>query len=71
MVTDSNHKASYVTRVRTDYRYMCTVGHTASLVAACYVSVKCTQFLSTNESRAAFVLTNPIEDPRRIIIIIT
>ena len=50
---------------------MCTVGHTASLVAACYVSVYCTQFLSTNESRAAFVLTNPIEDPKRIIIIIT
>merc|ERR1711954_145040 len=47
-------------------RHVCTVNsHTASAVAACYMNVYCTRFVSTNESRAVFVWTNPIEVPWR------
>ena len=49
-------------------RHVCTVdSHTASSVAACYTNVYCTRFVSTNESRAWFVGTNPIEVPWKIL----
>ena len=48
-----------------DQRHMCTVKHTASSVAAWYIGLYCTQCVSTNESRAVFVPTNPLEVLRR------
>ena len=37
--------------------------HRASSVAAYYMNAYCTRFVSTNESRAWFVIANPIEVP--------
>jgi len=47
------------TRVRTDYRYMCTVGQTASLVSGCYVSV-CTTLSLCRPMRVEQRLSEPI-----------
>ena len=57
-VVDGYDKAEFVTRGKNVY------SEPHSFVG-CYMRVYCTQFVSTNKRRAAFVLTNPIEVLRR------
>ena len=60
---DSYDKASIVPRKKTISN---VYSGPHSFVGGCYVQLYYTQFVSTNERRAAFVLTNPIEVLRRI-----